>query len=78
MIDDKIVFCLDKCSSTGKYNCENGGICKVLRNGNISCKCKNQFHGKNCEIGTYHSIFIILTEIKTTTLIMINGIRYIS
>lgn len=69
---------LDKCSSTGKYNCENGGICKVLTNGNVSCDCKNQFHGKNCEIGTYDSIFIILTIIESRILIMINGIRYIS
>ena len=55
---------LDKCSSTGKYNCENGGICKVLTNGNVSCECKNQFHGKNCEIGINDHMVVILTIIK--------------
>ena len=41
----------DKCSSTGKYACNNGGICKILKDGNITCECPKQFSGKECEIG---------------------------
>ena len=41
----------DKCASTGKYACNNGGICKILEDGNVTCDCPRQFSGKECEIG---------------------------
>ena len=49
-IDDNLLF-LEKCSRNGVYACDNGGICKVKNNNNISCECPKQFYGEKCEMG---------------------------
>ena len=38
---------IDKCASAP---CQNGGICKDLRNG-YSCDCSQGYKGVNCQIG---------------------------
>ena len=43
----------DKCSPSGRYACDNGGICIINNDSNITCDCPNPFHGEKCEKGEH-------------------------
>ena len=44
---------LDKCSTGGRYLCNNGGVCKILDQNITTCDCPKQFYGDTCDIGSY-------------------------